>query len=188
MPPKLQISREMIIETGLDIIKMHGADALNVRKIAAELGCSTQPVMYQFSTVNELRDAIYQQADKLHSEYIMNISECENPLMAVGLNYIRYAFEEKHLFRFLFQSDNYSDRSLDELISSEELTPVYSILHAETGINEQQCKDAFSALFLTVHGIASLLANNSMEYDKDYFENVLNNVFMGIIGIMKGGE
>ena len=188
MPPKLQISREMIIETGLDIIRTHGADALNVRKIAAELGCSTQPVMYQFSTVNELRDTLYQQADKLHSEYLMNMTQCENPMMAVGMNYIKFAFEEKHLFRFLFQSDNFNDNSLSALISNEGLTPVYSILHDETGLNEQQCKDAFSALFLTVHGIASLLANNSMEYDEEHFENVLNNVFMGIIGIMKGGE
>ena len=105
MPPKARITKQMIIEAGLKTVRTEGADALNVRRAAAELGCSTQPVMYHYRTVSELKDDVYAAADKLHTEYIMTPDEnAKNPMLSIGLRYIRFAHEEKHLFRFLFQS------------------------------------------------------------------------------------
>ncbi len=189
MPPKSQITMEMIVEAGLKLVRSDGAEAMNVRRIAAELKCSTQPIMYQFKTVDELKAEIYAAADKLHSDYIMSGEGMkEDPLLAIGMQYIRFAAKERHLFRFLFQSDMYANSGFEDLISNEGLAPVFAVLQEEVGINEQQSKEVFSALFLTVHGIASLLANNSLKYDEGYFTNVLTNVFMGVIGAMKGGE
>ena len=105
MPPKAQITKEMIVEAGLELVRMCGAEALNVRRVAAELKCSTQPVMYHFSTVEELKDEIYSAADEFHTGYIMNVGENEDSMLAIGMRYIKFAAEEKHLFRFLFQSD-----------------------------------------------------------------------------------
>lgn len=183
MPPRLQITRDMIINAGIGLIRQEGEESLNVRRIASELKCSTQPVMYQFGTVEELKNEIYSEADKYHSEYIMAADpETDDPMLSVGLNYIRFAYEEKNLFRFLFQSDKYANSGINELIENAELFPVFDILSNETGLSTEQSKEAFTALFLTVHGIASLLANNSMEYDREYFEKTLTNVFMGVIG------
>ncbi len=189
MPPKVQITKEKIIEGGLALIRSEGADALNVRRIAAELQCSTQPIMYQFSSVDKLMAAIYSAADEFHSEYIMNVDFSDgDPMLSIGLKYIRFAAEEKHLFRFLFQSDKFSNGGFAELIGAEGLSPIFEILQKEADITAEQSKEAFAALFLTVHGIASLLANNSMEYDEKYYEHVLTDVFMGVIGMMKGGN
>ena len=35
----------------------------------------------------------------------------------------------------------------------------------------------FTILFITAHGIASLLANNSITYDEKYFKKVLETSF-----------
>lgn len=189
MPPKTQITKNIIIETGLNIIRDYGVESLNVRKIASAIKCSTQPIMYQFQTVEKLKDEIYFEADKYHTSYIMNADFInESPMLAIGLRYIKFAAEEKHLFRFLFQTDKYANRSFDELIDNEDIAPIFLVLQEQAEITEKQSKEAFSALFLTVHGIASLLANNSMEYHEEYFKNILNNVFMGVIGNMKGGN
>lgn len=189
MPPKSQITREMIVAAGLELVRGSGAEAVNVRRIAAQLNCSTQPIMYQFSTVEELKAEIYSEADKLHSEYIMTAEVAtDDPMLAIGMRYIRFAAEEKHLFRFLFQSDKYANSGFEELVGSEELAPVFAVLQAEAEITEQQSSEVFASLFLTVHGIASLLANNSMQYDEGYFVSILTNVYMGVIGAMKGGE
>ena len=189
MPPKSQITRDMIVAAGLELVRSSGAEAVNVRRIAAELNCSTQPIMYQFSTVDELKAEIYSEADKLHSEYIMTADVAtDDPMLAIGMRYIRFAAEEKHLFRFLFQTDKYANSGFEELVGIEELAPVFEVLQAEAEITEQQSREVFAALFLTVHGIASLLANNSMQYNEGYFVSILTNVYMGVIGAMKGGE
>ena len=49
-------------------------------------------------------------------------------MLGIGLNYIRFAMEEPHLFRFLFQSDFFDGTMLLELIDAEELTPVLSTM------------------------------------------------------------
>ena len=70
MPPKAKISREMIVEAGLEVIRRNGHESLSVRSVAAELGCSTQPVMYHYKSVSELRADVYAAADELHTKYI----------------------------------------------------------------------------------------------------------------------
>ena len=53
--------------------------------------------------------------------------------LGIGMNYIRFAIEEPHLFRFLFQSDYFSGKTLLELIDAEELTPVLSAMQRSLG-------------------------------------------------------
>lgn len=189
MPPKAKITKEMIIEAGLDIVRSQGQDSLNVRSIAAKLECSTQPVMYHFKTVDELKAEIYTAADRLHSEFLMRPSEGSgSPMMNIGLNYIRFADVEKNLFRFLFQSEQFVNTSFDELTGSPELDMMMQPLIAETGLSNGQAREAFRALFICVHGVASLLANNSITYNEDDFAALLTNTFMGVVGYMKRGD
>ena len=43
----------------------------------------------------------------------------------------------------------------------------------------------FKTLAMLVHGLASMLANNSMEYDEGEIVPMLETAFMGMVGAMK---
>lgn len=177
----------MIVEAGFRLLREQGIDALNARSVAARLQCSTQPVMHHFATMEDLKKEVYQKADAFHSDYLMDIDfSSGDPMLSIGLRYIRFAAEEAHLFRFLFQSDQFANTGFLELMSSEDLAPMLAILQAEADLTPQQSRDAFSTLFLTAHGLASLLANNTMPYDEAYCTNILSTVFIGTITAMKG--
>lgn len=189
MPPKTKITRDMILGAGLDIIRQEGIENLNVRRIAAALGCSTQPVMYCYETMDELKNELYAAADGMHTERLMRGADSSgSPMLTIGLNYIGFAAEEKHLFRFLFQSDKFRNTSFGDLMNGEELGFLLAPLQAAAGLTERQAREVFGALFLCVHGIASLIANNSMEYDKEEFTRLLNMTFNGAVGAVKEGE
>lgn len=189
MPPKSKITREMIIEAGLRIVRRDGVESLNVRKVAAELECSTQPVMYHFKTVSELKAAIYGAADRLHTEYIMAQDGSEDVmLLSIGLRYIRFAAEEKNLFRLLFQSDSFGKVSFGELMGSEEQTPLTAPICEAAGISEDKARRVFEVLFICVHGAASMIANNSIEYDTEHFRELLTEVFNGAVGGIREGK
>ncbi|MCH5193577.1 MAG: TetR/AcrR family transcriptional regulator [Oscillospiraceae bacterium] len=190
MPPKAKITKEMVINAGFDIVRKEGQENLNVRRIAAELGCSTQPIMYHYKTVDELKADIYAAADGFHTEYIMKPDKkADNPMLSIGLNYIRFAHDEKFLFRFLFQSDKLQSANFRDLLEGEEKDFLLQPLSQQTGLTQEQARTAFEALFICAHGLASLLANNSMEYDEEHCARLLTGTFMGIVGaIMKGEE
>ena len=63
MPPKPKITKEMIVDAAFEIARKTGAENINARTVAERLECSTQPIMYHFATIEELKKAAYAKAD-----------------------------------------------------------------------------------------------------------------------------
>ena len=186
MPPKAKITREMIIEEAFEIARKEGAGSITARRISEKLGCSTQPVLYYFSSVEDIKAQAYKAADEFHTRYLMNFSEKSSPMHEIGLNYIRFAAYEKNLFKFLFQTNEFAGRGIAQLIDAEELTPVLNVLKKTSGVNEKEAKEIFMQIFMFVHGYASMLANNDIEFDEKKTEYSLANAFKGAVFAVKG--
>ncbi len=180
MPPKAKITKEMVIDAAFQVAREAGGENINARTVAEKLGCSTQPVMYHFATIEELKRATYTKTDWYHTEYLMNADQ-EEPMLSIGLNYIRFAVHEPNLFRFLFQSGYAVEKSLLEMIDSEELLPVLSAMRSAMQVSLEQTKEVFLTLALFVHGYASIIANNSLEYDEKLIAVHLKRVYTGAV-------
>lgn len=177
MPPKVKVTKEMICDAAFDIARSEGMAKLTVRAVAERLGCSTQPVLYSFSTAEEIKDAVYGKADAYHSAYIMPKGQSGmNPLLELGMNYIRFAVEEKQLFQLLFQTDKFRGLTLNALTGDSRLDEIIGIVAMSTGKTVEEAREMFLSLFITAHGCASLLAGNAMEYEEERIEQLLKNV------------
>ena len=182
MPAKAKITREMIIDAAFEIARKTGAENINARTVSQRLNCSTQPVMYHFSTIEALKRAVYVKLDRYHTEYLMNMEKTQKGVMlGIGLNYIRFAVEEPHLFRFLFQSGFVMENSLTEMIDSEELLPVLSAMRETAGLSLEQTKKALLTIAMFAHGYASMIANNALEYDEETVKAHLGQAYRGAI-------
>ncbi|MCX4340699.1 MAG: TetR/AcrR family transcriptional regulator [Lachnospiraceae bacterium] len=182
MPPKPKITKDMVIDAAFTIARDTGAEQINARTVSERLNCSTQPVMYHFATIAKLKQAAYAKANLYHSEYLLNVSESkEGILLGIGINYIRFAVEEPHLFRFLFQSGYAAENSLLEMIDAEELAPVLSTMQKAMHMNLAQTKEIFITLSMFVHGYASIIANHSLEYEEELIKQHLKRVYTGAV-------
>ena len=186
MPPKVKITKEMVEEASLEVIRSSGYENLNARTIAEYLKCSTQPVLYSFKTVDEIREAAYRLADDYHTGFIMPKDTDKNPMLALGLNYVRFGHEEKNLFRFLFQTDKFGGMDVQTLLDNPGLAAILQVMAKGMDCDIGEAREMFLAFFCVVHGLASLLANNSMEYDAAQSEKMLIKVFDGMIALRKG--
>ena len=182
MPAKAKVTKEMIIDVAFAVARETGVEHINARTVSERLHCSTQPVMYHFATIEELKRTVYAKADSYHSEYLMDLKGPQKgAMLGIGMNYIRFAIEEPHLFRFLFQSDYFSGKTLLELIDADELSPVLSAMQRALGIGLEQTKKVFLTIFLFAHGYASIIANNSMQYDEERIQSHLERAYRGAI-------
>ena len=121
-------------------------------------------------------------ADSCHSEYLMKTgSPHEGVMLGIGLNYIRFAVEEPHLFRFLFQSNFFTGTTLLEMIDAEELAPVLSAMKGAVGGSIEQVKEIFITVFLFAHGYAGIIADNSLEYDEELIRSQLEQAYRGAV-------
>ena len=157
MPKKPTTTKEAMIEGAFSLIRKQGHEALTVRNLAAFLGCSTQPIMYQFPDTDVLKD-----------------------LLEIGLRYIRFAEEEPRLFKFLFQSGRFSGLSLEDLIRVPETAGILTAISAEENFTTQEAVSFFEPLAALVHGYASLIANNAMKYDPEAIRKALTMIAEGL--------
>ena len=182
MPPKAKVTREDILNASFELVRSQGHEALNVRAIARRLSCSTQPVLYNFATVESLEAAVYEKADAFHTAYILpQRGEGDEALLALGLNYVRFGYEERNLFRFLFQSGYAQENNLMDMIDSGELEPVLSAMRMALGMDMKKTRDVFLTVALFAHGYASIIANNALEYDEALAASHLERAWDGAV-------
>lgn len=188
MPPRVKITKAQILDAAVSIIRASGLDGLNARALAHELHCSTQPILYAFATMEELKRAAYRRVDQLHTEYLLNTPPERDPLLGIGLNYIRFAVEEPRLFRFLFQSGYAEEKNLLEMIDSAELSPVLDAMQEGLGMDRPKTRDVFLTLALFAHGYASIHANNTLAYDEGLAAAHLERAFLGAVAAVSQEE
>ncbi len=181
MPPRAKITKEMVIDAAFEVTRAEGAENVNARTVSKKLGCSTQPVMYHFAKIEDMKKAVYEKVGWFHTEYLMNTNPQEGIMLGIGLNYIRFAVEEPILFRFLFQSGFAAENSLLEMVDSKEVGPIISAMQEAMGFDRKQTKEVFITLAMFVHGYASIIANNALEYDESVVAVHLEHVYRGAV-------
>ena len=181
MPPKVRITREMIVDAAVEVARQKGYEHINARTVSEELSCSTQPVMYHFDTIESLKHAAYAGADRLHTAYLLQLPPDRDPVLGIGLNYIRFAVEEPQLFRFLFQSGYADRRSLPEMAGSEELLPILTVMREGSGLSMEQTRQVFLTVALFAHGYASIIAGGGMDYNETEAAEHLRRAWNGAV-------
>ncbi|MEE0945990.1 MAG: TetR-like C-terminal domain-containing protein [Acutalibacteraceae bacterium] len=178
MPPKFKVTKEDIINTAAEIVRKSGAQSLNARNIASALNCSTQPVFSNFSSMEQLRLAVVEKADKLCREYMKNeMEKGEYPdYKANGMAYIRFAKEEKELFKLLYMRDRAKEKNLSLEITDE----MESMVHNNTGLTELELKLFHLEMWAYVHGIAVMFATGFVELEWEIVSKMLTDSYQGL--------
>lgn len=179
MPPKVKITKEDILDTAVTIAREQGAQAINARTIAAMLACSTQPVFSNFATMELLRLAVMERADALCRAYMKREVEsgAYPAYKASGMAYIRFAKEEKELFKLLYMCD----RTGEDIPESTELgSRMETLVHNNTGLDALQVKLFHLEMWAFVHGIATMFATGYLDLDWDLVSQMLTDAYQGL--------
>lgn len=177
MPPKVKITKEDIILTAVDMVRQSGADSLNARSLASYLDCSTQPIFSNFANMDELRLAVINKADELYNNYLTReIDEQKYPAYkASGIAYIRFAREEKELFKLLFMRDRTNENyalPLDKFVAN--------LVENATGLSGDEASLFHLRMWACVHGIATMLATGYFELDWDIISKTITDTYQGV--------
>lgn len=179
MPPKVKILRKDIVSAAVDIARREGAQAVNARSIAAALNCSTQPVFSNFATMEELRGALIDAADTLCLEYMeREVKRGEYPpYKATGIAYIRFAKEERELFKLLYMRDRSAENAPEENDLSRWMA---SLVHDNTGLEGDDTKLFHLEMWAYVHGIAAMIATDYYDPEWSLVSRMLTDAYQGL--------
>ena len=179
MAPRVKITRENIINAAVEAVRAEGIDALNARALAARLGCSTQPIFSNFSTMDEVELAVIKEANELCEEYInREVASGEYPpYKASGLAYIRFAREEKELFKLLYMREGGGE---DTSLESSRPARMETTVTRNTGLRDDGAKLFHLEMWAFVHGIASMTATGFLDLEWELISKMLTDSYLGL--------
>ena len=114
MPRSKQVEKQDILQAAAEVIREKGEQALTVRSIAARLGCSTQPLYYEFANIEQLRVELLLYVRQRYLQF-----RCSN-YKEFGRHFLNFARQEKELFRFVYLRRRDPGETLLDDINCEE--------------------------------------------------------------------
>ena len=179
MPPKVKITKQDILTAAVELVRAEGAGALNARTLATVLGCSTQPLFSNFESMEALRLAVAKRATDLCDATIRReVESGQYPVYkASGMAYIRFAKEERELFKLLYMCD----RSGEVIPAEEELTVrMENTVQQNTGLGEAEAKLFHLEMWAYVHGIAVMFATGFLNLEWELVSRMLTDSYRGL--------
>ena len=98
------------------------------------------------------------------------------PYKASGIAYIRFAKEEKELFKLLFMRD----RSNEKIKGTAEGEDIIALIQKNTGLDKEQAFMFHLEMWVYVHGIAVMIATSYLEWDWDMISRMLTDAYNGL--------
>lgn len=167
MPKKASVTKDMIISVATDIVQK--GESLNVRAVANKLGCSIQPIFYNFATMMV----------KIYDEYVENCVKNSKypPYKAIGMAYIGFARDYPEFFKQMFMDENGN-----KIISSDNATFLSAIesVCKIFGCDKQTAMRFHLEMWVFVHGFATMVATKYIEWDEESVSDMVTDVFEGV--------
>lgn len=180
MPPRFKFTKDEITNAALKVTRKEGMSGLTARALAAELGCSVKPIFGLFKNMEEVQQEVIKSANSLYQSYLKEDMEkgLYPPYKSSGMAYVRFAREEKELFKLLFMRDRSHEAAEENM---DELMPILQIIQEKTGMSEKEAYAFHIEIWIFVHGMATMIATNYLNLDESYISKVLTDAYEGII-------
>ena len=178
MPPKCRFTREEIIQAALDLTAEKGVGALTARGLAQRLGSSAKPIFGLFANMEEVQQEVVKAANLRYQEDLRQDMSAGRypPYKASGMAYIRFAREQKELFKLLFMRD----RTHEEKAAGDELEALLGLIQKNMGLSRDAAYRFHLEMWIYVHGIATMIATAYLEWDMDFLSAALTDAYQGL--------
>ena len=171
------ITAEMLLEAGAAITLEKGADALNVRSVAAKLNCSVQPVFRNFGSMETFRRAVIEYLDGTYQSFVAQYLDKSDYLFTISLAHILLARDRRNLFGVLFLSNEYGSRTVPQIISSPWNREAIDCTAVQCGLTVKEAEAVYRDVRFYTFGIAEALYAGSLIAE----ENELRQLLRGAI-------
>ena len=179
MPPKFKFTKAQIIAAALDIVRQDGLQAVTARAVGQALDSSSKVIFSLFQNMEELHNEVIKTA---YEQYLSFLHEDIGkgkypPYKAMGRAYIRFAVEEKALFKLLFMED----RGESNKFSGPDFERSVDLIQKATGMSKEQATLMHMEMWICVHGIATMHATSFLILEEDVISRILSDTYFGLL-------
>lgn len=180
MPKKKKFQKEEIVDAAYEIVKMHGFNQLNARKLAKKLNCSVQPIFHNFATMEELIKEVHHKIYQTYVSYMSIDLHDEKVYKKIGMSYIQFAKDFPEFFKILFMQE--TNQNVEYFMRTD--TMYDHIIQAGqqmTHLSYEEQKKFHVKVWVFTHGIACLVATNTVQLSEQEIADLLGVTVMEML-------
>lgn len=188
MPRKAQYTKEEVVAAALDLVREKGAERLTAREMGRKIGTSVVPIFSLFGDMGTLRHEVTDAARAVFDGYMREADDYEPTYKKRGMQWVKFASEEKELFKFLFMQPTGLD--LDGLL---DLIPFgkgrdIDVIMRDYGMSTAEAEHLFKQMWIYTYGLCTLTAYGSCSFSEKEISLRLAEIFSGTVGVIKSGS
>ncbi|WP_127848274.1 TetR/AcrR family transcriptional regulator [Lacticaseibacillus hulanensis] len=168
------ITRDQILNAAYKLVVAEGFSKFTARNIAAQIGCSTQPIYLEFDNMAELRNAIM---DRIKAELTEKFYKVytHDPIIDMALTYIDFALENHNLYQAVFVEDHFGVDDMRQFAISAALNRFESREEAKN-LSATQKNNIITGLWIVATGIADLMTSGFVSMSHAQMIDILQTV------------
>ena len=167
MPPRVKYKKEDIVAVAFEIARKKGIQALTAREVASKMGVSTQPIFTYFSSMDELKGAVYARAYEFFQNYLGEGLKQNVPFLGVGKQYINFTQQEKELFKMMFldKTENACVSAADAMRLAQEF--VLDSVMKNYNMDKETASHFIRNLWVTSVSLAIMLVSDDCPFTEE---------------------
>ena len=181
MPAVKKVSRDEIINAAVEVLRDGGFSSINARSVAKKIGCSTQPIYVSFKNMEELKQALTERAVELHTQRVRaSLRQHEGNdtrYSSYGMGFVKFAAEEKQLFRWLYLEGNQPHQ--DDVLLPE----VIDAITEELGYTEDVARRFHQDMIYFSYGLAILANTDHLHLTEPELREAFRREFCALTAI-----
>lgn len=130
-----RITKNMIVDAALEIFRAEGFESVTSRRIALRLGCSTQPIYFEYKNMDELKDDIIKKVVEQLDELFSSVSGDSDEFVyrSFGLSFLKFVQTDPFVFRQIYIVEGKIGRQVYDL----RMPKVLDILEKKYGYKKE---------------------------------------------------
>ncbi|ORW09300.1 hypothetical protein AWC16_17140 [Mycolicibacter longobardus] len=183
--------RERLIEAGTRLLDSVGPEALQARKVAAEIGASTMAVYTHFDGMNGLLEAIVAAAFERFGAALASAPKTDDPMadfFVMGYAYRQFALASPQRYRLMFGLAAPQQFHVPEIpvatATFDQLVAVVQRIIATGRIRDDDVVELAGRIWSMIHGVVLLEIVGTFERDGSALTRILGpmtiDMFVGM--------
>ena len=177
MPSSPKIPKELILEYALKMLIRDGYSALNIKALAKEIGCSTQPISWHFGNMDGFRNELTKYAlEYANKKMLSTASSGLKSFSGIGMAYVSLAFDEPNLFKYLYMNgeSEYQAGGFDVLVNAGENAIIVDQIADNFKLPRENVRRFFQDTMVYTHGLACFVASGIITSSKEEVIEMVN--------------
>lgn len=180
-----KITKDMIVDAALEIFRAEGFDAVTSRRVAFKLGCSTQPIYFEYKNMDELKNDIVKKVVGQLNEIFSSVSNegKEEPdefvYRSFGLSFLKFVQADPFVFRQIYIVDGKIGRQVDNL----RMPIILDILENKYGYKKETALAIHKMASCSLMGMAVFVSSGYKKISEDEMQKNLEILFASICSV-----